>query len=186
MKRLFVAVEIPDNLKSELKNVQKELMKSDFPMRWIDVSNIHLTLKFLGNTDEKDIIEVDKVLMSACSDYVPFSLEISGLGAFPNLSKPNVIWAGVNCLRTPLMDFQKFIESELTKKGFLSEKRSYFPHLSLGRRVGKSDNVYLMQKLIDQYANRKLGIMSVRSVVLFESVLQKSGARYFKLASYRL
>jgi RNA 2',3'-cyclic 3'-phosphodiesterase len=187
--RSFIAVELPGDVKSELVNLIESLKKPGFSfLRWVNPQGIHLTLKFLGNVNPEKIAEINKVIGSASARVRKFTVEIEGLGFFPNSRRPRVFWIGFTGDMNSLTRLQESIDMGTEKLGFPREKRQFSPHLTLARinegfmPGGLADFVSSVDKL---NFTRKFHI-EVDSVSLMKSELMKTGARYTKLFEARL
>jgi 2'-5' RNA ligase len=138
--RSFIAIELPEEAKEGLARLRKELERDEHKfVKWVDPGGIHLTLKFLGNMPAKRIAEITEAMGKAAQGISPFHLEISGLGAFPNLRQARVLWVGVGGELDKLSRLQQSIDSALAALGFAKEERPFVPHLTLARvREGAS------------------------------------------------
>ncbi len=182
--RSFIAIELPDTAKSALAELQRELKKTGADIRWVKPDNLHLTLKFLGNIEEKVIGTLVQVMRGTCNKYTPFNLEIKGMGFFPNVRSPRIIWVGING-NTAMTGIQSEIDSGLSSLGFEREKRNYAPHLTLGR-FRTSQGKRLITEAVEQFSNRSFGVIGVESLSLMRSDLHQAGARYTKIAEISL
>jgi 2'-5' RNA ligase len=138
--RSFIAIELPEEVRRGLAKLRSELERTEHRfVKWVDPDSIHLTLKFLGNIPFKQVAEVSKAIEEAAQGIPPFHLEISGLGAFPNLKQPRVLWVGIGGEIDTLLRLQQNIDSALASLGFAKEERPFMPHLTLARvRQGAS------------------------------------------------
>ena len=146
---------------------------------------MHLTLKFFGNIEESRIDPIFKSIEEPIRKTLPFSLKVRGVGAFPHLKNPRVIWIGLVDEREVLTSLQKQIETQLEKVGFQPENRPFHPHLTLGRMKlsrGKEDLVGRMER----HREEEFGDFQVERVVLFKSDLKPSGPIYTPLRELRL
>ncbi|MFQ6001979.1 MAG: RNA 2',3'-cyclic phosphodiesterase, partial [Anaerolineae bacterium] len=133
--RTFVAIELNEEIKSELTRVQ-EMLKEKIAtphLRWVNPANVHLTLKFLGNVPLDRIQEITAALREACIGLSPFIMGVSGIGCFPSTNNPRVIWVGVQEETGRLKRLQERVEERLAGLGFKPEPRPFHPHLTLGR-----------------------------------------------------
>ena len=133
MIRSFLAIEIPRTILKKIEEVQEDLKSSRADVRWVSPEKIHFTLKFFGNIDESRIDPIVKSIERPIQNTSPFSLKVRGVGAFPHLKNPRVIWMGLVDGKEVLAYFQKQLERELEKIGFEPEERAFHPHLTLGR-----------------------------------------------------
>ncbi len=138
--RSFIAIELPEEAKKGLARLRRELEGDEHRfVKWVDPGGIHLTLKFLGNIPAKRVPEITEAMKEATQGISPFHLEISGLGAFPSLRQPRVLWVGVGGEVDKLSRLQQSIDSALAALGFAKEERPFVPHLTLARiREGAS------------------------------------------------
>jgi 2'-5' RNA ligase len=187
--RSFIAIELPSEIRSKLDELQKELKQSKLQqVKWASPSGIHLTLKFLGNIDAGDTAKITGAIREGCRGYKKFTLELSGLGVFPNFRRPRVIWLGVGGQMDILLKLQKQIDDELELIGFPREKRPFSPHITLGR-VRDSVTSYEQEQYGGVIQNKKyneIHVVTVASVNLMRSELQPAGAVYSELASIKL
>jgi len=187
--RAFIAIELPEPVKEALGRILSGLKERDHsPVKWVDSEGIHLTLKFLGNIPDGRVTEITTAYSRALTDASPFRLELNGLGAFPNLRNPRVVWVGIGGDITNLLKFQKNIERALVPLGFPAEKRFFSPHLTLGR-VRDRASAPERRSLGELVASLKAGStpsFEVSSVSLIRSTLTREGAIYNRLASVAL
>ena len=131
--RSFIAIELPAAVISLLDNVQQELKVLRLKARWVRPQNIHLTLKFLGNIDSGEIEKIGRAMVDAAGDSAPFTLTIGGIGFFPDIKRPRVIWVGLDGAKPALFNLQRNLADRLAIAGFPKEERSFKAHLTLGR-----------------------------------------------------
>jgi len=132
--RLFVALQLPSELKDALNQLQRTLRDSaGDAVRWTPREQMHLTLLFLGSVPTSQLSQVVNHLQEACSAGQSLSLRAQGLGCFPDLRRPQVIWCGVEGQAECLQDFQKRVQNALRSWCEKIETRPYHPHLTLGR-----------------------------------------------------
>ena len=188
--RAFIAIELDESIKDGLTELQERL-KGKVPrgsVRWVRTAGIHLTLKFLGDVPADQIGEITRALQKSCQGFAPFSLSCGGLGCFPTLKRPRVVWVGIQEETGTLAQLQKAIEENVAPLGYPTEKRKFSPHLTLGRvqrRVSSGDRRRLGE-LVGASEIGMLGQMEVRSVNLIRSDLRPSGAVYTRLAEVEL
>ncbi|MBI5287222.1 MAG: RNA 2',3'-cyclic phosphodiesterase [Deltaproteobacteria bacterium] len=142
--------------------------------------------KFLENIEENRIEEIEKKMEQAVEGITPFRLWAEGVGAFPNLSSPRVIWVGIKAEdNNPLPLLQRGLEEELSMLGFEREDRTFHPHLTIGRIKYLEDKKHLVDGLRG-LADTKVGEFWVEGITLFKSELKPTGAVYTKLKEVRL
>lgn len=182
--RSFIAIELPETIQSALSDIQTDFKKTDVDVRWVRPENIHLTLKFLGTIEESMVISITDVLQKASGNYRTFTLTLSGVGVFPNVRSPRVVWVGMN-ESSVLTELQADIEDGLASLGFEREKRKYTAHLTLGRFKSSRGKSILKEK-IETYRERVTGSFDVGTISLMKSDLGPSGAKYTRVAEARL
>jgi 2'-5' RNA ligase len=174
MKRLFIAIDLPLELKEKIYEYELELKKIiERGVKWVELENIHITLRFLGETDEEKIIDIEKIMDSMSANFYPFLISIGGLGAFPNLKNPRVIWIGIGKGENELRELSDKLETKIRKLGFRKEEREFSPHLTIGRVKEKIN-------LKDEIMNFNIPDIMFLSeeLTLFESKLTPSGPIY--------
>jgi 2'-5' RNA ligase len=183
--RSFLAIELPKPILRKIEEVQGDLRLSHADVRWVNPEKIHLTLKFFGNIEESRIDAIFKSIEEQIRNTQPFSLKVRGVGAFPHLKNPRVIWMGLVNGKEVLASLQKQIEIQLEKIGFQPEDRPFHPHLTLGRMRssrGKEELVGRMEKHRDE----EFGDFQIERVVLFKSDLKPTGPIYTPLKEMKL
>lgn len=188
--RSFIAIDLPDSIKDALARVGQEL-RDQVPrrsLRWSRVSGIHLTLKFLGDVEEADLSKIGDVLKQVGGRHTSFTLSVGGVGCFPNPRRPRVVWVGVQEDSGALRALQRDVEKSLAPLGFEREKRSFHPHLTLGRarRNVSSTDQRRLGEIIAATELGELGQVQVASFRLMRSDLRPDGAVYTLLAAFEL
>ena len=184
MKRLFIAIPVEFQAKTieHINDIKDELWSEK--IRWVDTGNVHLTLKFLGDTPEELIDEIDASLNEIVENFSATSLNINGLGVFPNIHRPRVIWLGLS-ENEILSELYAQIEKQMQVLGFEPENRPFSPHLTLGR-VKFLHNIRQLDRLIAKYKNFHFQDLPVKKVILYESILRPQGPLYTALGTYNL
>jgi 2'-5' RNA ligase len=183
--RSFLAIELPKPILRKIEEVQGDLRSTRADVRWVNPEKIHLTLKFFGNIEESRIEPIFKSIEEPIRNTLPFSLEVRGVGAFPHLRNPRVIWMGLVDGREVLVSFQKQIETQLEKIGFQPEDRPFHPHLTLGRMKSSRGKEELVGR-IERHKEEEFGDFQVERVILFKSDLKPSGPIYTLLKEIKL
>lgn len=176
MKRIFIAVKVhPDeNFRSEISILKSALANEK--IKWVDEKNIHVTLVFLGDTDEEVLPAIGRMLEERCSNYGPFSIRLKGFGVFKSIRDPHVIWAGLE-QSEKLAGLHRIIREGLNSIGIETEERQFSPHLTLGRMKVINDKESL-KSLIDFHREDEIQEVPVTEVILFESITGQSGPQY--------
>ncbi len=176
MKRLFAAIPVhaeEETLRS-ISSMRHALQ--DERIRWIPSENMHLTLKFFGNTPGKKIRSICDALSAATSDFPDFPLEIDRMGIFGSQHNPRVIWMGFR-EEEPLYQLKKQITEELENIGLYEDRQNFVPHLTIAR-IKKLNDKRFFQKVIDKHKNRFHKQTQANDLILFESILKSTGAVY--------
>jgi len=182
--RAFVAIELSPEIHKRLDQVMTQLKQRlpGVPVRWVLATNVHLTLKFLGDVSVANLGLLKDVLLKEAISHRPFEISVGGIGAFPNARRPHVVWIGVEA-PPALGVVQSGIENELARLGYAREDRTFSPHLTLGRvpRNTSNQDVHQIAEVLDATKVGFLGAVRVAQVNIFQSVLQPSGAVYTKI-----
>ena len=189
--RVFIALDIPAGAKQALADTIRRLQSAiPYGVRWVDPAGIHLTLKFLGNIDATLVEDIFKAMQCAAEGFrdESFHLQLSGLGLFPNERQARVLWAGINGNLDSLKSLQEKVDEAISGLGFPREKRSFNPHLTLGRvREGISASARRQVSAAFGAANLEPGDpWEVKEVHLIRSTLTPGGAIYTHLGSVLL
>jgi RNA 2',3'-cyclic 3'-phosphodiesterase len=180
--RSFIAVEVPLKTKQELSNLQEGLKQAcgHCPARWVAPDAIHLTLKFMGDVPVPKLDLVKRSILQAVAGVDSFDLVLAGLGAFPSLENPNLVWVGLSGEVENLFNIQKRLEHLLAGQGFSPENRPFSPHLTLARVRGEAtaaDRKRLGQAIGSMACKTDNGI-PVHQVSLIKSQLAQAGPIY--------
>ncbi len=183
-KRLFIAIKVkfdPDTYKA-FHYIQDQLYREK--IKWVDVDNVHLTIKFLGDTDEDLIPEIKNALEDLTQGFNSTRLKMRSIGVFPNLQRPRVLWIGLEDNET-VSQLAKSIDEAMTTLGYEPEQREFKPHITLGRIKFLRDRRTL-QQLIDKYDGHYFQDIPVEEIILYESQLRREGPVYTALGKFPL
>ena len=183
--RTFIALELPPAVISLLHKVQQDLKRMNIRARWVRPENIHITLNFLGDINPGDIDKIGVAMTAAAIEFPPVTLTVRGIGVFPGIKRPRVIWVGLGGDIRSLLSLQSRLEQELAGAGFPKDKRSFKAHLTLGR-IKQSAGPAVIRQMISEYATLSSDEFSCNQVILFKSDLKPSGAVYSKLKQIRI
>lgn len=180
-KRLFIGVKVIAS--QHLFNVYNEIKQNmiNDKVKWVEPSNMHLTLTFLGNTEEHLIPSLKSILENLSEKHKQFDLALNSFGVFKSLHNPTVVWIGVEKNDT-FIEIKKELDNELDKLGIAKETREFNPHLTLGRPNFINDKKVLIS-LIDKLNNVTIDKQAITNLVLFESL---PGSFYKALFSCKL
>jgi len=187
--RSFIAIELPDELKVGLSQLEARLRLGEQPwVKWVDPNSIHLTLKFLGGIDVDRIGEITRAIEEATQGIAPFHLEVKDLGVFPNLRRVQVVWVGISGEVDKLVQLQRRIDSNLALLGFASETRPFTPHLTLARlrNWASLDERQRFGQLIASTSFEAAYTIEADSISLMRSQLTREGAIYRRISSVGL
>jgi 2'-5' RNA ligase len=174
--RCFIAIEIPEQIRRAIGEVIEILKKYDPDVKWVNHENLHLTLKFLGNTPEDLLPRIRASLLNIVLSYEPFYIKIYGTGVFPNRRHPRVVWVGA--VDSEILGKLKVdIEESMELLGYQIEDKEFRSHLTLGRVRSQKGIVNLVSEL-DNFQAKEFGSISVNSLRLMKSVLKPGGAEY--------
>lgn len=177
--RVFVAVDIDSQIRSAGEELIRKLSKVADSARWTRPENIHLTLKFLGEVEDRELHEVCKITSEAAAETKRFPLLCRSLGAFPNPTNPGTIWMGVDDENGILTKMQKRLETLLCEKlGIPMERRPYQGHLTLGRIRSKKVANPELSELMETFSDEEFGILKVEEMVVYSSELSRQGPTY--------
>jgi 2'-5' RNA ligase len=181
--RLFVAVTLPEELKSRLAALQEQLRPAQADVSWVRPANLHATLKFLGEVEPKRVDRLRPALAEAARGVAPFRIRLGGVGTFGR--PPRVVWAGVGDGAGPLAGLAERVEAALGLVGFPKERRGFSAHLTLGRvRSGK--NLERLLQAIADVPPGDVGETAVDAIVLMRSELNPAGSIYTELDRFPL
>jgi len=180
--RTFVAVELSPDVIGRCKDAIKRMNKVASDVRWVDPKSIHLTLKFLGDVQDREIHEVCKAVAAATKEFDGFDFACGGIGAFPSLAKPRTIWLGIREGSEQLALLTDRIEEELHGIGYPKERRRFSPHITIGkvREGGLPDEAFLAT--LESLAEFDGGESDASEVTVFSSELLREGPLYTVLS----
>jgi 2'-5' RNA ligase len=171
--RSFIAIPISAPIKASVAAIQDRLKPSLPDIRWTKPESLHLTLHFFGDIDEESLEKAASVMVSIESLFSPFSMTLSGVGAFPSPNRSRVLWLGVKCKEISAL--HSALIGRLTECGFSIDKRPFTPHLTLGRIRGRDQD---LRHILSPGENTVAGEMTVNGLTLFESRLLPTGAEH--------
>lgn len=184
--RSFLAFELPPEIREKIGEVSTELQKLTLPIRWVKVTNIHLTMIFLGYVDEDKIDDIKEKVNLVVQRFSIFQTRLNGIGVFPNWRKPRVIWIGLGGEIERLSNLREELQTELKVLGFKPEKRPFAPHLTIGRFKGLLDRDEELKSILDRYHDLSGDLQYLNELVLFKSDLKPDGPVYTKMATWQL
>lgn len=183
-KRVFLAIDLPGDVKEQIVAIQNKLKFLLEGVRWVRPEGIHLTLKFFGDILSDDIAQISEVIENKTRDAVPTTFNTDKIGAFPNLERPRVLWLGMTGDTQKLLTLQQAIETGLEPHGFKREKRRFRPHLTLGRAKSSRGMILGLSEAVTTENNYNTGDFTAQGLTLFQSELKPGGAVYTELAYF--
>ena len=181
--RTFIAVEVSAEVRIRAGRLIAQLEAAGANVRWVKPEHLHLTLKFLGDVDLRDVPEVCAAMARATADVPPFTLRLAGAGAFPNATNPRTVWIGSDVGIDEMSVLHERLEAELGSLGFRREHRRFRPHLTIGRVRNADRGMQALGAALAENRGFLAGVIDVDEVVVFSSELMRSGPIYEPLAS---
>ncbi len=184
--RTFIAVELGSNVTGKAAKLIQALQQTEVEASWVQPAHMHLTLKFLGEITEAEMVDVCRVVGQAAATIEPFEIIVRGAGAFPDLASPKTIWLGISDGAESLLELHAAIETGLYRElQYPRERRRFTPHLTIGRVKRANANQRLADALAAN-ANFDADLCVVDEVVTFASFLSPNGPTYEALAHAEL
>ena len=183
--RAFIAAELPPSVTGRLEQIQNRLKVEIEGVRWVKASNIHLTITFLGDVEPVRIEPIAKAVREQTLHRTGMTFSLAGLGAFPGISRPRVIWVGLEGDGTALSNLYEDLTADLEVLGFLRERRSFTPHLTLGRVKSSGDAARGLKTIMGAEKFMVDGFpFTLDGLTLFRSDLTPRGALYTRLERF--
>lgn len=186
MKRIFVAVDISDDARRKTADYIESL-KREFPklrVGWEKPEKLHLTMKFLGDTDENQLEKLKDICREIAAEIPRFDLQIARTGVFPSARNARVLWIDVKDEKGSLTKINRLLENECEQIGFAAEKRNFKPHLTIARLKEPRNSLELVEKHLEKDFE-PVG-METAEIVIYESRLRPTGSIYEKLTTVQL
>ncbi len=186
--RCFIAINTPEEIRTELAGLQKELAgrvdlrKGD--VKWVESEGMHLTLKFLGEVPDNQITAIFNVVKEVAGRHAAFDFAVKEVGSFGGRSA-RVLWVGAGLDSPELLKLQQDLEEKLAEAGWPKEGRQFSGHLTLCR-IRNSKAGEKLAQLAQQYKDFDLGTVRADSITVYESQLRPEGPVYTPLGNYKL
>ncbi|MDO5860606.1 RNA 2',3'-cyclic phosphodiesterase [Methanobrevibacter sp.] len=181
--RAFLAIDVDEDIKAKMYKIIKEFKQIDANIKYVDLENIHLTLKFFGEIDSEGIELLSSKIESVVSNFDKFTIKIKGCGAFPNTNRIKVIWLGIDGDEV-IKQLHDELDKEFVKIGFDKDKK-FSSHLTIGRmRNAKGKNK--VKSTIEEFSEVEVGQMDVDRIILKKSTLTPAGPIYEDLKTFEL
>jgi len=182
--RCFIAINLDDVVKKEIDASVALLKKEKADVKWVPAANLHVTLKFFGEIDERTVEKIEENLSEISRKFSPFEVKLHGLGVFPDERRPRVIWIDFLDSRR-LIKLQEEVEYSIVSIGFEKEDRPFSPHLTIGR-VRSPKNKDLLLRAMGPLRSKDFGNIGVDKIFLMKSDLKPTGAQYTAVAEFPL
>ena len=181
--RVFVAVDVEDQLLvSRIMRVADTLAGTQVPMKLVEPYNLHITLRFIGEVRRGVVEEIGRALREV--KFKAFNVTFKGLGAFPSIANPRVVWVGVSEGHKELLSLREDVERILRRLGIPAEREEFIPHLTLARIKG-SRNIASLVKILNEMSDHEFGGMVVDGIRLKKSALTRQGPIYETLVEVK-
>jgi 2'-5' RNA ligase len=175
--RIFVAVALHPALREAVRGLERRLEEAGVTPRWITPENLHFTLRFLGRISSAQLTRVQRAAREAAAGIAPFRISLSGVGAFPTMRSPRVVWVGIAEGAAALKELARRLDEALARQRFPKEPRSLQPHLTLAR-IRDPRQAGGLGAAAASLGAFELGWQDVTSILVVESHLRPSGAFY--------
>jgi 2'-5' RNA ligase len=181
--RAFLAIDLDDDLKPKINKIIKEFKKTDARIKYVELANLHLTLKFFGDIDTEGLGLLEEAIANVVSQFDSFKIRIAGCGAFPNNKRIKVIWVGID-EDSIIRDLHDKLDKEFVCLGFDKDRR-FSTHLTIGR-MKSAKGKDKVKSTIEEFSDVEIGEMEVDRIVLKKSTLTPAGPIYEDLKIFEL
>ena len=182
--RSFLAFELPPEIKKEVTRISAKVKQTGLEAGWVKPDNIHLTVVFMGDIIEKDIPDIIPIIDNVTAGHKSFDISLGVMGLFPDIRRPRVLWLGLNGEIERLGSLRDDLQKSLESFGVEQEKRSFKPHLTLGRFRKPVKEKALLQKILDENSHISGPGGALGELILFKSELKPGGSVYTKIHSW--
>jgi 2'-5' RNA ligase len=184
--RTFLAIDLGKAIRDRCLALQETLARGGAEVKWVEEENLHLTLLFLGEVEDRDLPPLCQAVADCCALHDPFTMSVESVGCFPNPRRPRIVWVGVGAGSAEVVALHDALEPPLMELGcYRREERSYTPHITLGRVRGEHSTSALASALARQ-AKWMGGETDVRQVRVLSSELTPQGPIYTVLSRANL
>jgi len=176
MVRCFLAIELPEPTLNELQELRSRIVLPQFDVRWVKLENIHLTVRFFGEIPFEDIKRLSEAIRLGAQEIDPFRIVIKGVGAFPNIGNPRVIWTGIED-PAPIVRLEQSISKELDQISWPPPDKPFRPHMTLGR-VRSDRGRRELRECVERNKDTTVGEFQANHISLIKSDLHRAGPLY--------
>ena len=175
--RTFIGIDPGADIRAAAADLQPHLAATGAGVKWADPDGMHVTLAFLGEVDDRELFGVCRAVAKVAAGEPAFELRVGGVGAFPNLRRPKVLWAGLVGGADELVRLHDALEPLLEPLGYRREERAYTPHLTLGRVTAEADG-HLLAPALTELADWDGGDHPITEVLVYSSHQERDGPVY--------
>ena len=190
MTRAFVALGLDAPTRAAVTAQIERLRPLSRAVAWVPPPNLHLTLKFLGEQTDARLADAADALEEAAAGHAPFAIAFHGLGGFPGMERPRILWVGVAEGALDVRALQSRVDTALQSRAFAGDSRPWHPHLTIGRvfdpRRWQRDSSLALRDAVARAAAMGFGTLHVARIALMRSDLSRAGARYRELRAVEL
>lgn len=184
--RTFIALDLSSAIRDRLVSLQEKLAGGGAKVKWVEPENLHITLLFLGEVDQRAVVDICRAVSEAASGVQAFSLTMEGAGAFPNVRRPRIVWAGVGAGAAEVCALHDALEKPLLELGcYRREERKFTPHVTLGR-IRNEQGSPSLEGPLRKLEKWKGGETTIQEVHVMSSELTREGPVYTVLSRARL
>jgi 2'-5' RNA ligase len=184
--RTFVAVELSGPVRARAEELIAAIDGTTAQVKWVEPHNLHITLKFLGEVHQSQIVEVCQAVAQGAAEVPGFELELRGAGAFPSAARPRTVWLGAGEGAQEMAALHAQVEAELAKLGYRKEHRRFQTHLTIGRVRGGGPGIAELAARLEEQVDFPAGRMTVEKLTVFASTLTPAGPIYDVVGTARL
>lgn len=180
--RTFIALDPGKAIRESIGVLQEKLAQTGAEVKWVEPENLHVTLLFLGEVHERDLLGVCRAVTKVANEFPPITLSVEGTGCFPNARRPRTLWVGVGAGREEVIALHDALEKPLLElRCYRREERGFTPHITLGR-VKSDEPLPQLTMALQKYQDWQAGDFIVNQVLVMGSQLTPSGPEYAVLS----
>lgn len=183
--RCFIAIELNPQTKEYIQQIQSELKKFEADVKWVEPHNAHLTIKFLGDVDLKEIGKIQEAIQEIAQGTISIQTQLTQLGVFPKPSYPRIIWLGLEDKEKRIEELADKIEKAVRKFGIKKEARPFTAHITLGR-IKSFKNLKALMQSMGNYPSIEPRPQTIQEIILFKSTLTSARPIYETLAKFHM
>lgn len=183
--RTFIAIELNEQVKRLIQQIQARLKPLGCDIGWVKPENVHLTLKFLGEIKTKLAPRITEAIESIAKNLPPVETTLTGIGFFPDARRPRVVWVGLNDTVGDIARLAQLLETALGDIGFKKENRGFKAHITIGR-IRTQRNITVLTQEVPKISLPPGIRQSINQIILFKSTLTAQGPIYEPLSQIKL